>query len=119
MVMSDKPYWHEVMTEVVFDRLIVDRPDMTWDDVLFEYRQPDWCDYPHALLGPMGCWSLALRPFTISCINDCGDCECVRTRSLPRGRRYARRCKKVVAHIRGFVLKLRCGFFGGHDANRV
>jgi len=76
---KEKPYWHEVMTEGVFDKLITDRPDMTWRDVLLEYKQPPWCSYKYALAGRAGCWFLALRPFRIHSIKDCGDCECIKT----------------------------------------
>jgi hypothetical protein len=33
----------------------------TWADIKKEYKQPDWCDYPEALDGIMGCWSLTGR----------------------------------------------------------
>jgi hypothetical protein len=27
-------------------------------EVMHQYKQPDWCEYPGALEGVMGCWSL-------------------------------------------------------------
>ena len=83
--MSDKPYWHEVMTEAAFDKMVAERPEMTWGDVALEYEQPDWCDYPHALLGQMGCWSLVLQPFRICGIDDCENCECVEEKPMQKG----------------------------------
>ena len=105
--MKDKPYWHKVMTEDVLDKLIVDRPDMRWKDILFEYKQPDWCSYPYALQGKMGCWSLALRPFRIHCIEDCEGCECVKTKYLPLDRRVTRYRERVVAWMRRLVCKVK------------
>jgi len=31
---------------------------ITWGEVQKRYKQPDWCGYPDALEGAMGCWSL-------------------------------------------------------------
>jgi hypothetical protein len=33
----------------------------TWGDVKEQFRQPSWCEYPDALDGSMGCWSLVGR----------------------------------------------------------
>ena len=75
--MCDKrPYWHEAMTEGAFKKLLEDRPHMTWGDVLKEYQQPDWCNYPDALQGVMGCWSLL--DYRIDSVADCHDCECIK-----------------------------------------
>lgn len=37
------------------------------------YKQPDWCMYPNALEGNMGCWSLIGG--MIHKIEDCEDCD--------------------------------------------
>jgi hypothetical protein len=29
-----------------------------WKVFLKKYRQPSWCNYPEAMTGMMGCWSL-------------------------------------------------------------
>lgn len=50
-----KRYFHELSQEEV-DKLIADKKN--WDDIMQEYKQPDWCNYPNALEGFMGCWSL-------------------------------------------------------------
>jgi len=65
-------YWHEEMTQKEYDKWVAS--DATWGDVMERYKQPDWCDYPGALMGAMGCWSLLGR--RIKSIADCGDCEC-------------------------------------------
>ena len=46
----------------------------TWADVQRDYKQPDWCRYPDALDGPMGCWSLVGRMVTGE--DYCRDCDC-------------------------------------------
>ena len=50
-----KRYFHELSQEEV-DKLIADKK--SWGDIMREYKQPDWCNYPNALEGTMGCWSL-------------------------------------------------------------
>ena len=50
-----KRYFHELSQEEV-DKLIADKKN--WGDIMQEYKQPDWCNYPNALEGTMGCWSL-------------------------------------------------------------
>lgn len=74
---EQKKYWHELPQEEV-DKLIEEK--RTLRHVLDNYLQPEWCHYPAALNGKMGCWSLndntpgGLRT-KIS--NDfCKDCDC-------------------------------------------
>ena len=38
------------------DKMIADKK--TWGDIQKEFSQPEWCNYPDALQGEMGCWSL-------------------------------------------------------------
>jgi hypothetical protein len=33
----------------------------TWAEAAVIYPQPEWCEYPEALAGEMGCWSLVYR----------------------------------------------------------
>ena len=48
-------YFHELeQTEI--DTLIADKKTVGY--ILENYKQPDWCNYPNALEGQMGCWSL-------------------------------------------------------------
>lgn len=53
--MSEKKYWHELSQEEI-DKIISD--SVTNRFVVENYKQPDWCTYPEALMGVMGCWSL-------------------------------------------------------------
>ena len=45
------------------------------------YRQPDWCSYPDALDGLMGCWSLIYQRVTGE--EYCKDCECCKSKDIP------------------------------------
>ena len=48
-------YFHELeQTEI--DALIDDKKTIGY--IMETYKQPDWCKYPNALEGQMGCWSL-------------------------------------------------------------
>lgn len=72
--MNQKIKWHE-KTPQERDAIIKERGLKTIGDVMANFDQPDWCDYPEALSGPMGCWSL-LDP-SITIMRDyCKDCEC-------------------------------------------
>lgn len=48
-------YWHELSQEKI-DELISKKVTLKY--VMDNYKQPDWCNYPNALEGVMGCWSL-------------------------------------------------------------
>lgn len=48
-------YWHEESREVL--QQLADQ-SITWEEIMHMYEQPDWCDYPKALSGGAGCWSL-------------------------------------------------------------
>lgn len=50
-----KQYFHE-LTDAEVQKLIDDNVSVM--AVVENYLQPDWCDYPDALAGHMGCWSL-------------------------------------------------------------
>jgi len=50
-----KPYFHEASQRVI-DKLI--KLDVSWQEVMQQYNQPDWCKYQEALSGKLGCWSL-------------------------------------------------------------
>jgi len=53
------PYWHkyDAATQAALRRKLIKK---RWTLGMFEakYRQPEWCNYPEALSGPMGCWKL-------------------------------------------------------------
>ena len=48
-------YFHELEQKEV-DALIADKKTIGY--IMETYKQPDWCKYPNALEGQMGCWSL-------------------------------------------------------------
>ena len=50
-----KPYIE--LTKDEFDALLENK-NLTWADLERDYPQPDWCSYPHATRGALGCWSL-------------------------------------------------------------
>lgn len=70
-----KPYFHELTDEHV-QNLIDDGAKVS--DIMDNYLQPDWCDYPDALAGLMGCWSLTdLFGLRHSIGHEyCKNCEC-------------------------------------------
>jgi len=49
----------------------------TWGKLEKLYRQPRWCDYPEAMRGTMGCWSLISTEIDNRTLNKtkCHDCE--------------------------------------------
>ena len=55
------PLFH-LMPAEQFERL--KKAGKTWSYAMKHYRQPDWCSYPNALDGMMGCWSLINRKVT-------------------------------------------------------
>ncbi len=71
--MSEKiKYFHE-LTEEEFEKL--QKTGMTWGECGKKYPQPEWCSYPEAVMGVMGCWSLMY--FRVKDKESCGKCECV------------------------------------------
>lgn len=48
-------YWHEISQDEV-NEVIASKK--TYQFLVDNYKQPDWCSYPDALMGVMGCWSL-------------------------------------------------------------
>lgn len=71
---SAATFWHEVPKDE--QEKIVKDSGMTMEQFMAKYKQPDWCEYPEALAGQMGCWSLILSR-SIHCKADCGDCDCI------------------------------------------
>jgi len=68
-----KLYWHELSKEE-YDKII--KSEMTIQDALDKYSQPDWCGYPDALAGMWGCWSLTGENRIKISKEFCKDCEC-------------------------------------------
>lgn len=50
-----KRYWHTLADSTIRKLLST---HITWGELTERYKQPDWCSYPDALEGIMGCWSL-------------------------------------------------------------
>lgn len=76
-------YFHELTAKEI-DEI----PDgTTCEQVAKDYPQPDWCDYPDATYGAMGCWGLVLG------------------RVRDQGKEYCAKCElnKEAAHYRGFA----------------
>ena len=65
-----KIYFHELSDEEKAEA----KSHGTVGEFLEKYKQPDWCQYPEALAGQMGCWSLILS-CSISSPDDCKLCD--------------------------------------------
>lgn len=72
-------YWHELPQEKI-NELIESKVTLAY--VMKNYKQPKWCNYPNALEGLMGCWSLndnkpdGLRTkISESFCKDCPECS--------------------------------------------
>ena len=48
-------YWHKA-SNIQAQKLL--DSNATIKEFMEQYSQPDWCGYPDALEGEMGCWSL-------------------------------------------------------------
>lgn len=53
--MDDKKYFHELHQDEI-NTLIETK--VTFGTIMKIYLQPEWCNYPEALDGDFGCWSL-------------------------------------------------------------
>lgn len=65
-------YWHEVSTE---ERELFLKRLQTIAELKAAYKQPDWCQYPGALDGQMGCWSLGDADTMVN-RDFCTTCDC-------------------------------------------
>jgi hypothetical protein len=91
-------YFHE-LTDVEFDKL-VDQNKITWAEGAKLYPQPPWCEYPGAVCGEMGCWSLMLH--LIHNYESCNGCDMQKARTI-RGR-FRRWLKlRIRPSIRRFI----------------
>lgn len=66
-------FFHELSIE---EKQKLANEGKTWQDVMDDYNQPDWCTYPEALRGEMGCWSLIMIDAKLVCEDYCKTCEC-------------------------------------------
>jgi hypothetical protein len=65
-------YFHE-LTDEEYQQLM--DSGITVNQLLDTYLKPDWCNYPGALDGPMGCWSLFYRFKGNVSREYCKDCD--------------------------------------------
>jgi len=77
----DKKYFHEIDKKEV-DELI--KGKKTWEYIMANYKQPDWCGYHDALRGLWGCWSLtgllARRKGEFKISKEfCSKCDCFKS----------------------------------------
>lgn len=76
MTITEKRYFH-LVTDDEWEALKAGK--LTWRGLQDEgYVQPDWCNYPDALDGMMGCWSLVGRKVTGEAY--CKSCECYKAK---------------------------------------
>lgn len=75
-----KKYWHEIPQQEVDD--LIEKKVIN-QYVMDNYLQPKWCDYPDALAGTLGCWSLTdnlPNGFRTKISEDyCSTCECYKS----------------------------------------
>jgi hypothetical protein len=64
-------YFHELTNE---EYKVLEDNGTRWCDLPSLYPQPEWCNYPDALDGEMGCWSLVYRTGVSK--EYCKNCEC-------------------------------------------
>lgn len=48
-------YYHE-LTQEEYNKIF--KTGITWGELSATYPQPDWCSYPDAVCGEIGCWAL-------------------------------------------------------------
>lgn len=65
-------HFHELTKEEFKE--IVDSKKYTWEQLSKDYPQPEWCGYPDATQGTMGCWSLVSH--MVKDRDYCKNCEC-------------------------------------------
>lgn len=53
--MNKKRYFHRLSQKTI-DLLLKSKVNIQY--ILDNFKQPNWCSYPDALSGVMGCWSL-------------------------------------------------------------
>ena len=75
-------YWH-TLADSTINKLRA--KGATWQQVIDGYKQPDWCTYPEALAGVMGCWSLTDPKIRHEISEEyCANCDCFRRRANER-----------------------------------
>jgi hypothetical protein len=68
-----KKYFHELTREEIAE--IQAGPSTSNAQVAKDYPQPEWCTYPNATYGILGCWGL-MRGSVHDNKSYCAECEC-------------------------------------------
>lgn len=69
-------YWHR-LTDKEIQELIDAK--ITYDELAETVKQPTWCQYPDALKGIMGCWSLTGSARKKISHKFCKGCDCYKS----------------------------------------
>lgn len=77
-VATKKRLWHRVPKD---EQVAILKSKMTVGEFMKRYEQPAWCNYPDALEGTMGCWSLMIAG-EIKSRASCKGCDCLGRPSL-------------------------------------
>ena len=64
-------YYHE-LTEDEYNKL--KERGLTYGELAKLHPQPDWCEYPDAICGEMGCWHLTML-HAVKTQADCALCD--------------------------------------------
>jgi hypothetical protein len=64
-------YYHELTKDEV--QGLIDKK-YTYKQTEEDYPQPEWCSYPNATYGEIGCWSLL--GYMVTSEDYCKDCDC-------------------------------------------
>jgi hypothetical protein len=71
---ANMKYFHEVPQSEIDE--LEEKGLLTVGYVMSNYKQPDWCQYPDALAGVMGCWSLMAKDTRSKISKDfCSNCD--------------------------------------------
>jgi hypothetical protein len=73
-------YFHE-LTRPEYRKFCKGNPHMTYAEIEKRYPQPPWCNYPEAVMGVMGCWSLT--SFMVKGREYCVTCDCLKKKVKP------------------------------------
>lgn len=68
-------HWH-TLADSTIKKLI--KKHTTWGEIMKRYKQPNWCSYPDAIEGVMGCWSLIGASRDVISKEYCAKCDCFR-----------------------------------------
>ena len=70
-------YFHQLRAEE-YSWLVKEKT--IWGELQTSFPQPQWCNYPQAVYGLMGCWSLIY--FMVTGESYCKNCDCYKKREM-------------------------------------